>query len=692
MKHGPDHHQPSSACPRRPLTRSGVLPLLPVLLGVMSTWAFLAGPVDAAPAKCFGREVNRVVRADSATVRVGFRDVVWISGRGTTVIGKAFSRICAGKGSQTIRAGKGRSLTDAGPGDDRIILHPSSNRSVVRAGKGDDFVRGSNGHDVILAGPSVSRGDRDRVLGGGGNDRITDLGGVGNELSGGDGSDRIRSLGRSTSTVHGGNGTDFLYSNGANHGDGSGSRVERLFGDRGNDRLLADGPGGTGGAFLDPGVGDDWIEGTDRADTILQSSGVKKIDARGGNDLVVTAGRGGSTVSGGEGRDTISVAAHTPPGYRGIDGVLVDLAEGVLVGSGRSAISGFEDVIGSSFDDRLESRPGVSNGFEGGLGDDYIRGHRGDGDSADGGIGANVCRDVEAETNCNSASPGAPGPSQPVVEIDQSGVLAFLGSGAGDEVSISYDAGSGDYLIRSNPIPIAAGLCDAATGSGRAVRCPAGARNLNGLLAYGGSGDDSIELADSVSSQLTTTINGGPGRNRLVGGRSRDYIASDVAGSAGTTIQGRGGNDLLYVRDDVFASGGGGSDLLHVADPCVGAVISGGADKDNLVLAAAAKGVRADFGKGYAEWVDGGCPGERVSIAHDVEDLEGSRHDDVLVLGPRFRTQDGPGGLLGRDGIDVLDSRNGVRDTVTVGSGGRENVVRADRSDRVEWGWGLARG
>ena len=73
-----------------------------------------------------------------------------------------------------------------------------------------------------------------------------------------------------------------------------------------------------------------------------------------------------------------------------------------------------------------------------------------------------------------------------------------------------------------------------------------------------------------------------------------------------------------------------------------------------------------------------------------MESLEGTKHNDVLILGRRMKSQQGKGRLLGREGIDVLDSRNGARDTVTTGSGGRRNTVYADRRDKVIWGWGLS--
>lgn len=578
-------------------------------------------------------------------------------------------------------------MTDAGPGDDRILIHHASNLSKVIAGTGDDVVIGSNGNDIISAGPTGASRDTDRVFGRGGNDRISDFGGVGNRLFGQDGSDRVLSLGTSVSDLYGGNGTDFLFSNG---GGSRHSVSERLFGERGNDRLWADRPGGVGGAFMDPGPGDDWIRGTDRADTIVYSSGIKKVDARGGDDLLVTAGRGGTKVLGGSGRDTISYAAHAPPGYRRTSGVFVDLEAGYSIGSTRLEIEGFENVIGSSFDDEIRGKPGVDNEIRGSGGNDILEGDRGDRDSADGGTGQNLCRYFLAELNCDGNSPGGPDSRGPVIDIDESGVLALLGSNRSESVRISYDGNSGAYLIDSDLEPTVAGLCRGPVSPGGPVRCPVDRGSLNGLLAYGAGGDDQIELTDSIPAELTTTINGGSGRNLLTGGRSKDYIASDAGTSAGTVIRGRGNTDLLYLRDDVSISGEGGPDVIHSVDPCVGGTVSGGAGQDNLVFAAAHGGIRADLGKGYAEWADGGCPEREMKSLHDIEDLEGSRFDDVLVLGPLFRTQDGPGGVLGRGGIDVLDSRNGVRDTVTVGSGGRRNEVRADPFDRIHWDWGLS--
>ena len=99
---------------------------MPVGLAVLGAAMLATGapPADAAGKRCFGKKVNRVINANNQTVRAGFRDVIWVSGNNVTVIGKPYSRICAGAGRQIIRAGKGLSHSDGGSGNDKIVLHP----------------------------------------------------------------------------------------------------------------------------------------------------------------------------------------------------------------------------------------------------------------------------------------------------------------------------------------------------------------------------------------------------------------------------------------------------------------------------------------------------------------------------------------------------------------------------------------
>lgn len=61
-----------------------------------------------------------------------------------------------------------------------------------------------------------------------------------------------------------------------------------------------------------------------------------------------------------------------------------------------------------------------------------------------------------------------------------------------------------------------------------------------------------------------------------------------------------------------------------------------------------------------------------------------------MILGHRHRQQQGRSSLLGREGVNILNSRNGRRDTVTTGPAAHRNKVIRDRRDKVVWGWGLA--
>ncbi len=663
--------------------------LVTLLLAGIALPTLLHAEADARPKKCFGKKINRVVTGSKKTVRLKFGDVAWIAGDRVTVIGKPYSVICADRGRQIVRAGKGKSRTSTGADNDRITLHPSSSQNIVHAGLGDDIIRGSNGHDFIYASPKKNpRGlsDRDTVHGRGGNDRIKDWSGDGNLLYGDTGSDQIHSLGGAVSSLYGGNGSDFLHSNG---GLASSGRMERLFGERGNDRLNADQAPTNGPAFLDGGAGDDWINGTERGDTVVVHSGITKIATKGGDDLIVATSRGAVTIDGGAGRDTLSFATHTPPGYRGLSGVMVDLEAGTSAGGARFPLSGIENIVGSPFDDRLIGQPGVANHISGGLGDDQLIGDAADGDSADGGLGMNDCQGFRKTTNCGQESPGRNDERQPVVDINEGGVLTVMGSRHDDQISIGYEVATGRYRVSLGSGGIASGLCTGLANGGKTAFCAANVNNLNGILAYGNDGDDRITVEDSVPATVTTTINGGTGKNVLTGGKTKDFLLTADNQSAGSILDGRDNVDVVYINDDVIARGGNGSDVLHAKDVCVGGQADGGKGKDNLVLVGNPRGVDANLARGTAHLIGGECR-KPLSITRNVESIEGSKHDDRLALGRWFKTQERKRGLLGRDGHDILDSRNGVKDTVTTGSGGRKNRVIADRKDKVVWGWGLA--
>lgn len=649
--------------------------------------AILPSAAGARPATCFGKKINRVVNGSHRTVHLKWRDVAWIAGDRVTVKTKPYAVVCADRGRQTVYPGKGRALVSTGAGDDRIILG-HSNLSVIRAGLGNDFIRGAAGHDFLYASPRhVPSGvaDRDVVHGLGGNDRIYDYGGVGNRLYGDKGSDRIYSLGNAVSALFGGTGSDYLYSNGGS----TGSRIEQLFGERGNDHLDGTMKPSNGPAFFDPGSGDDWVDGTNRGDTIVRHSGSTTIRARGGDDVVITTAQTNPTYDGGSGRDTISFAPQTPPDG-GNAGVTVDLGAGYAKGSWPRAISQpvrrFENVEGSPVNDLLIGRRGVNNVLSGGLGNDTLDGNANDYDRADGGLGQNDCQGFTIEANCNDQSPGVNDHSKPVVNIDQGGMLTVLGTGSDDRITVGYRKGS--YRVHLDSAGIYAGLC---SGAGRVATCKASPFNLNGVVIDGDSGDDRVLISNSVPAAVNTTINGGTGRNVLIGGRTKDNMLTAEGHSAGSVMKGNRGSDVFWMQDDVTVQGGPGADVIHSRNVCVGGSASGGSGIDNLAFPGALAGVDANLARGTAKWVSRSCA-RPLKIVHDIEKLEGTRYNDHLTLGRRFPKQEGRGGLLGRLGIDVLNSRNGVQDSVATGTGGHRNRVIADPIDKIIWGWGLTPG
>ena len=128
--------------------------------------------------------------------------------------------------------------------------------------------------------------------------------------------------------VFGSEGADFII---------GGNGDDPIYGGGGNDRLV----GGAGNDLLDGGQGDDWIVG----------------------------GPGDDTLRGGGGRDTLD--------YSGlVQGVQVSLRFHSAVGGGYDRITGFDNIVGTRFDDVMFGDPG-ENRLTGGAGDDFLDGRDG---------------------------------------------------------------------------------------------------------------------------------------------------------------------------------------------------------------------------------------------------------------------------------------------------------------------------
>jgi choice-of-anchor C domain-containing protein len=275
---------------------------------------------------------------------------------------------------------------------------------------GDDHLLGGRGYDVILGGDGddhIEGGSgTDDLWGEAGNDLI--IGGSGtNYMDGGDGNDRIVSL-SSNDTGVGGNHDDifFLYGSGVYNGDhGNDLFVMRDFG-RGNlnggigidtlsyedrDMSIEADLNATVTTYIN-GFSDtftiltdsisqienlygssaaDIIKGTATANVLRGLEGNDEIYGREGDDLI-RGGSGNDYLDGGAGIDTVDYS-DVP------EDVSVRLYQSTQQDTGLAGLDtliNFENVIGSSFNDRLWG-DSSNNTLDGGSGDDLFDGREG---------------------------------------------------------------------------------------------------------------------------------------------------------------------------------------------------------------------------------------------------------------------------------------------------------------------------
>ena len=184
---------------------------------------------------------------------------------------------------------------------------------------------------------TLNDGNADLLVGGKGNDT----------LSGGQGDDMMFGGSMPTAeakphvatyadndTLFAGDGNDKVW---GNSGDDS------LFGETGNDVLL----GGKGGDVLVGGDGDDVVRGNTGDDHVMADEGNDRYEGNAGFDTLDFSGAKG--------------------------GMSIDLSKKTAVGMGNDTFSGFEMVVGSSFDDRMKGSK-HSDAMAGGDGNDNLRG------------------------------------------------------------------------------------------------------------------------------------------------------------------------------------------------------------------------------------------------------------------------------------------------------------------------------
>ncbi|MBV7380178.1 calcium-binding protein [Maritimibacter dapengensis] len=398
--------------------------------------------------------------------------------------------------------------------------------------------------------------------------------------------------------------------------------------------------------------GDDLIDGTGNADTILIGAGDDEVHAGGGNDQV----------DGGFGRNRV-----------------------------------FLDAGDDSYDDLGQSGSADGDNVHGGAGDDTIR-TGASADEIDGGSGDDV---IHAGAGHDDVTGGA-GSDEAYLGDGNDRYFDSLGEGPGEN-DIVFGGGGNDYIVTGGGNDQLYGedgndtlggktghdLIDAGDGADQAYGASgndeiygrAGADTL-----YGGAGDDILDGGGDDDA-----LHGEAGLDLIRGGDGHDWIHG---GADNDTLDGGAGNDVLIgdTGEDRL-EGGAGVDVLNgnAGDD----ILDGGAGNDRLYGGAGHDEIHGGhdmdrlFGHGGNDRMYGDADRD-VMFGHAGRDrlyggdgydrVIGGQHDDVLFGNA------GNDVLLGQDGNDRLCGQQD--DDILNGGGGHDKLYGASGNDRLIGGGG----
>ncbi len=441
----------------------------------------------------------------------------------------------------------------------------------------------------------------------------------------------------------GGIGNDTLIGNDANNRLTGGAGDDNLHGGNGSDTAIysAASAGVTVNLTLTAaqntiGAGFDLLEsienviGSNFADTITGTTAANDLLGGAGNDVIL-GGSGNDQLNGGAGDDQLNGGSGTDVAiYAGAAaGVAVNLSlTGAQNsrGAGIDTLTSIEQLVGSSFNDRLTGNA-ASNRLTGGLGNDILTGDAGN-DLLEGGDGTDA-----------------------------------LDGGAGDD---RLNGGNGsDYVIYS-----------AATG---AVIVNLG---LTTVQSTGGAGNDQLSNIERLygsnygdtltGSSVANLLSGRGGNDMINGGAGNDTIRGDAGNDI---VNGEGGNDFLTGGDgDDVITGGDGNDRLY--GNAGNDNVSGGAGIDVLYFNDARSAVTVNLNLTTAQNTGGGG----IETISGIEQVVGSGFNDILTGTAEANK------LLGGGGNDTL--RGGAGDDIVQGDAGNDTVVGGAGNDSIYGGAG----
>ncbi|MGZ4257252.1 MAG: beta strand repeat-containing protein [Gaiellaceae bacterium] len=387
----------------------------------------------------------------------------------------------------------------------------------------------------------------------------------------------------------------------------------------------------------------DTLSGDDRANALDGGSGGDTIAGRAGNDTL-TGGGGSNTVdySDAAGGVNVSLGAGTETPAAGSD-------------AGFDTLSGFQTVIGSSYADSLTG-DGNDNVLSGGAGNDTFDGAGG----SDTVSYASAPAGVNASLGSGTANDGQGGTDTFVpTSVETLTGSAFDDTLTGDASDNVLSGGGGNDTLAGGG---GTDTLDGGTGSNTADYSAA-AGSVTASIAAGqastdgdGGTDTYLNIQNLTGSAQADTLTGDDGPNTINGGGGPDRI------------DGGAGNDVLDGQSggDDSITGGMGNDTINGGTGSGDAVLYA-----SSISSSAGDGVHVDLGAGTASAIGTNDAGSDTVAG--IEDVMGSPFADSL-------TGDAGANLLnGGDGNDSF-AFSGGGDTFAGGTGTNSADFSADTS------------
>ena len=436
------------------------------------------------------------------------------------------------------------------------------------------------------------------------------------------------------------------------------SGIEQIEGSHAGDNL----EGWEGSDILRGHGGDDFIFGHTGDDYLDGGAGDDLVMGEGGDDIIVGS-LGLDTLYGGAGTDVLDYSELDVLGVNVyLNGGFATLRRSEDLEE-RQTIGGFEEVIGSAGDDRMEGDD-QANLILGGAGNDQIAGQGGD-DQIGGGEGHDRITGNDGDD----------------IIAGNAGADVLYGEG-GDDILLAdfedttIDGGSGfDTLnLSSLGMGVTASLTSATFQAMAAQVVPIqGFVGIEALTAtdyqdliQGLAGNDTLDAGGGddwiLATQGSDTIEGGDGFDVVdYSSYQRGITVNLAAGTVEKPLYVSAGHSLDTLSGIEGIAGTAFTDQLHGND--AGNLITGSTGDDVIDLGAGIDGVdyrnidpsgsfQADLAAGTVSWTDGDGNTHTQTLS-GVEHLVGSRGDDTLA---------------GSSGNDLLAGWTGD-DTLTGGAG-----------------------